>query len=73
MTRVKMLVAGGVIAAGLTGALVGCATADNQSISGPDQFTTKTIRSGGRDIPCIVWITEGAKAGGISCDWSNRN
>lgn len=47
----------------------GCAV-DAGSVTGDNQFTVKIVHVGGRDVPCVAWISPGASASGLQCDFS---
>lgn len=45
----------------------GCVTAGG--VTGDEQFMVKVVHVGNRDVPCVVWISPGAKASGMQCDF----
>lgn len=64
-----MLVAGGVIAAGLTGLLVGCdVSAERGNTTDPD-LSVAHINVDGVPRTCVVY--RDYQKGGLSCKWSD--
>lgn len=72
--RAKMLVAGGVIAAGLTGALVGCGAADTRTDTTDRDLAVAHVRVDGRDVVCVIYNAPNASgaAGGLACDFGRK-
>lgn len=69
MRRSKMLVAGGVIAAGLTGALVGCDATERSNTTDPE-LSVAHINVDGATRTCVIY--RAYQKGGLSCDWSKQ-
>ncbi|SKL37948.1 Uncharacterised protein [Mycobacteroides abscessus subsp. massiliense] len=65
-----MLVAGGVIAAGLTGLLVGCDVSDRRTNTTDPDLTVAHIDVDHIPRTCVVY--RDYQKGGLSCDWSKQ-
>ncbi|SIM47738.1 Uncharacterised protein [Mycobacteroides abscessus subsp. abscessus] len=74
--RAMALVAGGVIAAGLTGSLVGCdteqrpSTTEKRSSTTDPELAVAHVNVDGVTRTCVVYRSY--QKGGLSCDWSNK-
>ncbi len=62
-----MLVAGGVVAGGLTGSLVGCAATPGRTDTSDPWIKVVHVNVDGVDTPCVIYETHG-----ISCKFGGE-